>query len=433
MADVREIRVVPRLEGRVRVPGSKSLTLRALCVAALARGRSVVFNALVSGDSRVLARALEALGARIRVDEAAHRIEIESSGGAPRVPGASLDAADCGTCLRLLLAVAAAGEGRIELDGTERMRERPVGGLADALVRAGASLEFPGRRGYPPVIVHGRGLAGGRVSVDARASSQFVSALLLVGPLAAGGLEIRPAGAFPSRPYVGLTADVMEAFGATVEDRGSRFRVPAGAYTARSYDVEGDWSSASYFLAAAAVTRGTVLVQGIREGSRQGDRRFLDFLTALGSRFEATPRGVRLTGGDRAGDVSFDFGDCPDVVPTAAVVAAFHDGRVELTGAPHLRWKESDRIAAVCGELRRLGARASERDDGLVVEGGRPLRGADVRTFDDHRIAMSFAVAGLRVPGVRILDPACVTKSYPGFFDDLQRLGAGPGAAGSVC
>ena len=418
-----EMQVVSRASGSVRVPGSKSLTLRSIVCGALASGESVLENALISSDSVGLAAAFRAAGLSVEVDEAARRFVCRGDGRAPRAESPTpLDVADCGTCMRFAVALCAAGEGEWTLDGTSRMRERPIGGLVRALEPHAGAMEYIGGPGCPPLRVRATGLDGGRFDVDASESSQYVSALLLAAPLARGPVEVRPLGSFPSRPYVDLTLQTMAAFGIDVASDGECFRISPGTYVGRPHSIEGDWSSASYFLAAAAITGGEVEVEGVRGDSRQGDRRFVDFLEALGCRHEPTEKGVRLIGASRPGDVTFDFGDCPDVVPTAAIAAAFHPGRVSITGAPHLRLKESDRIAVVCDQLRRLGASAEERDDGMVIEGGHPLTGAEIDTHDDHRIAMSFAIAGLRVPGVVLLDPDCTSKSYPGFFEDLDRL-----------
>jgi 3-phosphoshikimate 1-carboxyvinyltransferase len=304
------------------------------------------------------------------------------------------------------------------------MRERPVGGLGRALARLGAGIEYPGNEGYPPVRVRARGLRGGDVEVDASASSQYLSALLLVAPFASGDLRIRAGETLPSRPYVDLSLEVMEAFGAEASrEESGLWRVRAGrTYGGREFEVEGDWSSASYFLAAAAVCEGEVEIVGVRRTSRQGDAVFVGFLEALGCRARDTERGILLEGGPLRGELRLDLRDAPDIVPTAAVVAAFNRGRVEITGVPHLRLKESDRIRTVAEALRRIGVRVEERDDGLTVDGGATLHGARIDPRGDHRIAMSLAIAGLRVPGVSILDPGCVAKSYPSFFDDLGRI-----------
>lgn len=432
--NARAVRPAARVEGRVRVPGSKSLTLRALVCAGLARGASRVEGALASSDAARMVQALRGFGADLRLEDDATEDSatwnIVGTGGAPRVEDVSIDVADCGTCLRVLCAIAAACEtarvadkpATITLDGTPRLRERPIGGLARALAGLGVLVDHPGEPERAPLRFIAGGLSGGRVEVDASESSQYVTALLLAAPLARGRLEVVPVGTFPSRPYVQLTIDMMRAFGVEVDRGEGRFVVEPGPYRAASVEIEGDFSSASYFFTAAAIARGSVEVLALRADSAQGDRGFLDYLETLGHSVESTADGVRVTGRETRGDRAFDFADCPDVVPSAAIAAAFHEGTVTLSGAPHLRHKESDRIAATATELRRLGAEVEERDDGMVIRGGRPLLGAAIRTYDDHRIAMSFAIAGLVVPGIEIEDPGCTAKSYPGFFDALEHV-----------
>jgi len=423
---VREIRVVDSVGGSVRVPGSKSLTLRAILAGALARGTTVLRHALRSDDVVRMARGVRGLGAHVEMLGADGSIRIEGVDGSPATGPVAIDVGDCGTCMRFLLAAACLGEGERFLDGSARMRERPIGALGLALARLGARLEYPGRDGHPPVRVAASGVRGGEIEIDASWSSQFLSALLLVGPYAASPLVVRPTVATASRPYVRLTEEVVQAFGGRVEAQGSAFRIEAGrTYRGREFEVEGDWSSASYFLAAAALCGGEVEIRGLRRGSRQGDAVFLELLERLGGRSVATEDGVRFEAGPSlpGGDLRLDLRDAPDIVPTVAVVAAFRPGRTEICGVPHLRIKESDRIATVATELRRIGARVEERPDGLGIEGGARLCGAAIDPHGDHRIAMSLALAGLRIPGVVIHDPACVAKSYPGYFDDLERIG----------
>jgi 3-phosphoshikimate 1-carboxyvinyltransferase len=424
MTASHEIGPAASIRGAVRVPGSKSLTLRALFVGGLARGSTVLRGALRSGDVKRMTAGLRALGAEVDPAREDGSLAIVGVDGSPKRGPSAIDVGDCGTCMRLLLGAACLGEGIRTLDGTPRMRERPVGGLGRALARLGAGIEYPGNEGYPPVRVRARGLRGGDVEVDASASSQYLSALLLVAPFASGDLRIRAGETLPSRPYVDLSLEVMEAFGAEASrEESGLWRVRAGrTYGGREFEVEGDWSSASYFLAAAAVCEGEVEIVGVRRTSRQGDAVFVGFLEALGCRARDTERGILLEGGPLRGELRLDLRDAPDIVPTAAVVAAFNRGRVEITGVPHLRLKESDRIRTVAEALRRIGVRVEERDDGLTVDGGATLHGARIDPRGDHRIAMSLAIAGLRVPGVSILDPGCVAKSYPSFFDDLGRI-----------
>jgi 3-phosphoshikimate 1-carboxyvinyltransferase len=320
--------------------------------------------------------------------------------------------------------VLALGRGPFELRGDARMAERPIGDLVDALAPLGARVRFLEREGFPPLEIAGGGLHGGSTRLRGDRSSQYLTGMLLAAPLAAAPVEIAIDGPLVSRSYVELTLEVLRAFGVRVDRDGDRrFRVVAPQrYRARAFEVEGDWSSASYFLAAAAITGGRVTVKGLRRDSAQGDARFADLLEQMGAAVRLDEDGVTAEGRAALRGIDADLGDLPDVAPTLAIVAACASGTTRVRGVAHLRLKESDRIASVVGELRRLGADAHERDDGFEVTGGAPLHGGEVDAHADHRIAMSFATLGLVVPAVTIRDVACVSKSYPRFFADLASL-----------
>jgi 3-phosphoshikimate 1-carboxyvinyltransferase len=419
---VRAVRTRGPLDARVRVPGSRSLTNRALVCAALAQGRSRLTGATESDDTAAMREGLRALGAAIDVADDVWEV----AGCAGRLParGARVDARASGTTARFLTAAATLAAGPTVVDGTERMRERPIADLAAALRALGAEVEILGRGGCPPVRIAGGGLPGGRATIDARRSSQYVSGILLAAPCAARDVELTFAeGVLVSRPFVELTADVMRAFGAELELHAGSVRVAAPRpYRAREHAIEPDAQSAVYPLAAAAIAGGRVLVEGIPPGSRQTDLRLLDVLARMGCRVERTAEGVALRGPDgplRAVDV--DMNDIPDAVLALAVVALFADGPSTLRSIANLRIKETDRLAALEAELRRLGAGAHASADALRIEPA-PLHAARIATYDDHRMAMAFALAGLRVPGVEIENPACVAKTWPGFFEALDAL-----------
>ncbi len=429
----RTIRPRGALDASVTVPGSKSLTNRALLVAALARGRSRLVNALDSDDTRAMRGALAALGVRVAEADVHGVISVEGSAGRFPVPRASLDVANAGTAMRFLAAAVALGEGDYVLDGNARMRERPIGDLVAALRTLGARVDCLAAEGFPPIRVRGPGFRQKEVKLRADTSSQFVSAVLLAAPASGRALTVEIEGAVLASPsYVELTLEVVAAFGARAGRTGPRtFSVePGPGYSAREYAIEGDHSAASYFLAAPAIAGGRVVVRGLRGDSRQGDAGFSRLLEAMGCRVTLSPDSVAVerTGPLRAIDA--DLRDMPDVAMTLAAVAAFAKGTTRVRGVPNLRVKESDRIRAVCAELARLGIRATEEPDGFAIEGGEP-RGAEIETYDDHRIAMSFAIIGLAVPGVSIRDPGCVAKTFPDFFDRLDALSA-PGAAPSA-
>lgn len=420
----RPIRKTGPLDARVAVPGSKSVTNRALLVAALAHGESRLSNALESDDTRAMRRALAALG--VAVGAAASELRVSGTGGRFPVRKAALDVENAGTAMRFLAsALALAGDDAdYVLDGNARMRERPIGDLVRALRATGARVDHAGAEGFPPLRIRGGGFRAPSVRLRGDVSSQFVSSLLLAAPASGRAIDVAVEnGELASPSYVDLSLAVMAAFGAPAEKTGSAsWRVPAGGgYAARAYRVEGDWSAASYFLAAPAIAGGRVAVTGLDARSAQGDARFADLLREMGLRVErgADAVTVERTGPLRAIDA--DLHDMPDVAMTLAVVAAFAAGTTRVRGVPNLRVKESDRIAATCAELRRCGIRATERDDGFEIEGGTP-HGADIETYDDHRIAMSFSLVGLAADGIAIRDPRCVGKTFPDFFERLDAL-----------
>ena len=404
----------------VRVPGSKSLSQRALVSATLAQGDSMISNLLVSEDTLYMIGALRELCTKI-VD-APDGFQVTGTAGKIENSGRDLFLGNNGTALRFLTALVCLGKGQYVLTGEKRLRERPVGALGDALRDMGVDIRT--HHHCPPVTINAGGLAGGKITLRDIESSQYVSALLLCAPYTDRGIELSLEGGVVSAPYIDLTIAVMEDFGVTIS-KPERFayRVNAGEpYRGRRYVVEGDASSASYFFLAAALLKTTIRVEGISRESRQGDIRLLDVLEKLGCRFRSTTNGVDVTGGTLLkGDRVFDFGDMPDMVPTLAVLSAFREGQTVINNVAHLRIKESNRLAAVATELRRAGIDAREIPDGLVIKGGR-MRPAKIETYNDHRMAMSFAIAGLVVPGIDIRDKKCVDKSFPSFWEELRRL-----------
>jgi 3-phosphoshikimate 1-carboxyvinyltransferase len=417
------------VDAEVRVPGSKSITNRALLVAALARGRSTLTGALVAEDAAVMVTALRALGAEVepRGDDPS-TIAVGGVDGRWPARSADLDLALSGTSLRFLTAAVALGHGRFSLDGSERMRERPVGDLVAALRELGVRVQASDDR-FPPLVVTADGLPGGATAVAGDRSSQFLSGLLMAAPYARGPLSIDVTGELQSRPFVDLTLDVMRAFGVEVgRDGYDRFTVEPARYAGRAYDVEGDAMAAGYAWGLAAMAGGRVRVGNVGAASRQGDKGLLDLLGRMGcevtweagaSTLRAPPSG-RLRGG------SFDLNDLPDQAQTLAVLALIADAPVEIVRVGNLRIKETDRLRALAIELRRLGAEVDERVDAIrVVPLSAPPPPVEIETYGDHRMAMAFALVGGRWPGVSIRDPACVAKTYPEFFDDLRTWGVG--------
>jgi 3-phosphoshikimate 1-carboxyvinyltransferase len=420
--------VAAPLVASVRPPGSKSLTNRALVCAALARGRSTLEGLLDSEDTRVMIAALEALAIEIQVDHRAHVAKVNGCGGAIPARAAELYVANSGTTVRFLTALVALAHGTFRLHGTKRMHERPIQDLLDALARLGVRAESEGGTGCPPVVVHADGLQATTTTVRGDVSSQFLSGLLMAAPCARAGNEsqamrIEIDGTLVSQPYVAMTLAVMRAFGAQVEQAADwrRFTIATSGYDARSYDIEPDASAASYFWAAAAITGGRVTVEGLGKGSVQGDVAFCNCLEKMGCTVTEEQAGITVQGGKLAG-IDVDMNAISDTVQTLAVVALFAAGPTNIRNVGHIRHKETDRIAALATELRKLGATVEERADGLRIVPGE-LRGATIDTYDDHRMAMSLALAGLKVPGVSINDPECTAKTYPGYWADLAALG----------
>jgi 3-phosphoshikimate 1-carboxyvinyltransferase len=412
---------LPENVSSVEVPGSKSLTQRALIAAALATGESLLRGALIAEDTLRLMEGLKLLGARLEQDVSG--IRVIGTGGVIANPDREIFLGNNGTALRFLTALVCLGRGMYVLTGEPRLLERPVGPLVDALKDMGVKINC--RNNCPPVTVSANGLKGGQIALTDIESSQYVSALLLCAPCTAKGIELSLTGNIVSAPYIDLTVGVMKDFGAKITQTDRQlYRVGTQPiYSGRIYDVEGDASSASYFFLAAALLRRPVRVYGIRRDSAQGDIGLLDVLEKLGCRIESGEAWVEVDapGGLAAGDVTLDMGNMPDMVPTVGVLAAYRRGKTVITNAAHLRIKESNRLAAMASELGRMGIAASERPDGLTIEGGSPVA-ANIETYNDHRIAMSFAVAGLVTPGIRIADKKCVEKSFPGFWRELAKL-----------
>lgn len=423
LADPLPIEPRGPLDARVRVPGSKSLTNRALLVAALADGKSTLRGPLVSDDTDVMIRSLRQLGAGI--DDASGDWRVDGTGARLRGPDAPLHVGNSGTTARFLTAAACLADGLVVIDGDPRMRERPIADLVAALTALGARCETLGENGCPPVRIAGGELPGGRATIDASRSSQYVSGVLLTAPYAKRDVELELAGGrLISRPYVELTLQVMRAFGAEAgwTDDG-RLRVASGArYSGRDYAIEPDASAAAYPFCAAAIAGGRVRVDGIPEDSIQADLGLLPLLAEMGCRVARGPDYAEVEGPAGAlRPIDVDLNDLPDAALALAVVALFADGPSHIRNVGSLRIKETDRLSALEAELTRLGANARAGEEDLRIEPG-PLRGADIRTYRDHRMAMAFALAGLRVPGVRIQDPGCVAKTWPGYFAALAHL-----------
>jgi 3-phosphoshikimate 1-carboxyvinyltransferase len=422
----------------VRVPGSKSITNRGLILAALSdpwEGCEIK-EALQSEDTEVMVQCLQALGFPVKADWPSIYFRQREYGRRIPAENADLYVANSGTSMRFLTALVALGKGRYRLDGVSRMRERPMEDLLIALNQLGVRAYSEGENGYPPVIVETEGLNGGRTRIRGNISSQFLSALLMIAPLSRKPVTIEIDGPLVSKPYVVMTMEMMKAFGARLdtEELTRKLGVPVEEYVfpsyfqlptlpwycLKSFEVEPDASAASYFFAAAAITGGEVTVAGLGVPSIQGDVRFIDVLLDMGCRVVRSPQSLAVRGGPLRG-IDVDMNDISDTVMTLAAVACFANGPTTIRNVAHIRYKETDRLTALATELRRVGAGVDEFADGLTITPA-PLHGAVIETYNDHRIAMSMALVGLKVPGIVIKNPACVAKTYPNFFHDLEQL-----------
>jgi len=424
-ADVR-IHPTGPIRGEARPPGSKSLTNRYLTCAALADGTTVLRGASDSDDTQRMVAGLRQLGLRVEIPAEPQCLRVPGCRGHLPMDEADVDVGNAGTAMRFLTALATLGYGHFRLDGSPRMRQRPIGPLVAALEELGAGIGYERMPGYPPVTIVGRGLVGGQAHFSTLESSQFVSALLMVAPYAAGDVFVSVEGKLPSEPYVDMTIAVMRELGAEVlAAEGRRFVVAASQrYHAGTYAIEPDASAATYFWAAAAVTGGCVRVRGLGRDSRQGDVRLVDVLEQMGCGVRAGADFLEVQGpphGKLRG-IDVDLNDMPDTVQTLAVLALFAEGPTTIRNVANLRIKETDRLTALATELARLGARVDLGEDGLTIHPPAALTPADIETYEDHRMAMSFAVAGVATEGILLRNAACVSKSFPTFFDALGRL-----------
>jgi 3-phosphoshikimate 1-carboxyvinyltransferase len=419
MSDNYNVRTLDHpFNATVSVPGSKSETNRALLLAALASGESTLRGALFSDDSRVFVGSLRRLGITVEEDAANQSILVSGAGGRIPATRAELFIGNSGTSARFLTAFLALGRGEYLLDGVPRMRERPIGDLLEALTALGADARSIHGTACPPVRIGADGLAGGDVVVDAALSGQFLSALLMVVPYARRDTTLVLRGELVSQPYIEMTIAMMRDWGVHVDatHAPSRYHVASGQrYEARQYLIAPDASGASYFLAAAAVTGGRVRVRNLALATNQGDLRLLDVFERMGCTIKTVGNDVELTGPEKLNGIDIDLNAMSDMTMTIAAIAPYASGPVIIRNVAHIRVKETDRLAATIVELRRLGADVEELADGLAICPS-PLHGGVVQTYDDHRMAMAFAVPGLLTEGIAIENPSCVAKTFPDFF-----------------
>jgi 3-phosphoshikimate 1-carboxyvinyltransferase len=424
MAEVLELKAARGARGTVRLPGSKSISNRVLLLAALAGGETEVRGLLDAEDTRVMREALERLG--VRITERADALSVHGAGGAFRVKKADLFLGNAGTALRPLSAALALSDGEYFISGVPRMHKRPIGDLVDALRAIGARIDYCGQPGFPPLAIHPATVrVAGPVPVKGDVSSQFLSAMLMALPLSGAEATIEVRGELISRPYVEITLNVMRRFGVAVERQGwARFRIPGARYSSPgTMYVEGDASSASYFLAAGALGGGPVRVEGVGRSSIQGDVRFTEVLQAMGARVRMHDGAIECAGRGKLAPFDLDMNHIPDAAMTAAVLALFASGPSRLRNIASWRVKETDRLAAMATELRKLGAEVEERGDELrIAPPPAPRAGVAIDTYDDHRMAMSFSLVAIGGVPVRINNPQCVAKTFPDYFAALASI-----------
>lgn len=416
---IKEITPAGSVKARICVPGSKSITNRVLICAALAQGESTIRNASDSDDTALLANGLNQLGVLVRKQNDA--LIVHGTGGKLYAPKFPIPVGNAGTTLRFLISLAALAQGKVVLEGASRMSERPINDLLDALAMVGVKARA--HPGIPRYEVEGGTLNGGLARINGEKSSQFLSSLLMVSSYATSDTVIEVEGEPSSVPYTEMTLAVMKQFGVDVERTGGmRFSIKAGQrYRPAEFVVEPDASGASYFFAAAAITGGEVVVEGLSSKSLQGEIGLMRILESMGCTVSERNEGICVRGNTTLSGALVDMNSMPDAVPTLAVTALFASGPTRIRNVAHLRHKESNRLDALATELTKLGARIRVTDDGLEIDPA-TLTGAQLDTYDDHRLAMSFALIGLRVPGMKIENPDCVRKSFPSFWREFEKL-----------
>ncbi|ADL52691.1 3-phosphoshikimate 1-carboxyvinyltransferase [Clostridium cellulovorans] len=421
---VYEVKVGQNFIAEIDVPGSKSVANRALIIAALAEGTTVLKNMLFSDDTRYMMEAIRKLGNTVEVDEQKRTVIVKSA--AEKVfPETELFIGNAGTAMRFLPTYISAGKGKVSLTGIERMKERPIKDLVDGLRELGVEVTYKEKDGFPPFEIDSNGLPGGEISIRGDKSSQYLTSILLSAPYAKEDVTVKIQGKLVSIPYVDITIRMMKDFGVEVENRDYKeFFIKSGQkYKSREYIVEGDCSSASYFFGIAAITNSEIKVNNVCKNTMQGDIKLLDVLEKMGVSVSYGENHVLVKGSGKLRGITVDMHHMSDVAQTLSVVALFADGVTKIENVYNMRIKETDRIKAVYNELMKLGAKVTELEDGLIIEPAvKYNENVEIDTYDDHRMAMSFSLAGLRIPGVKIKDPDCVSKTFPSYFEEFEKI-----------
>jgi 3-phosphoshikimate 1-carboxyvinyltransferase len=421
---IYEVKMGQNFTSEIDVPGSKSVANRALIIAALADGTTVLKNMLFSDDTRYMMEALRKLGNTVEVDEE-KKIVIVKSTAEKVFPETELFIGNAGTAMRFLPTYISAGQGKVSLTGIQRMKERPIKDLVDGLKELGVKVSYKEKDGFPPFEIDANGLPGGDISIRGDKSSQYLTSILLSAPYAKEDVTVKIQGKLVSIPYVDITIKMMKDFGVEVENRDYKeFFIKSGQrYKSREYIVEGDCSSASYFFGIAAITNSELKVNNVSKDTMQGDIKLLEVLEKMGVSVSYGENHVLVKGSGKLTGVTVDMHHMSDVAQTLAVVALFAEGTTEIRNVYNMRIKETDRIKAVYNELTKLGATVTELQDGLIIQpAAKYNENVEIATYDDHRMAMSFSLAGLRIPGVKIKDPDCVSKTFPNYFQEFEKI-----------
>ncbi|RCK72596.1 MAG: 5-Enolpyruvylshikimate-3-phosphate synthase [Ignavibacteriae bacterium] len=408
------------ISATVKIPGSKSIANRALITAALANGTTKIENFPLAEDCIIMLEALKKFGVNINLHN--DTLKITGNPDFLRAPEEEIYTANAGTVMRFLTSFSTLANGMTILTGDKRMLERPIGALAEALNNLGADVNTAD--GFPPVKIRGKKFKGGHTIINTNFSSQFLSSILLSAPYAENSVNISVKNSIPSRPYVDMTLDVMNNFGVRVHSDSSSFYVDNKVfYKPIEYIIEGDYSSASYFILAAMITRGEIKLLNIKENSKQADAKILDIAKEMNCVVGKIENGIWVNAKNvKIKAMEIDANNFPDLVPTLAILALFADGKSKIYNVAHLRYKETDRLEAISNELRKLGVDVVEFPDGIIISPQKSYNGVEIETYNDHRLAMSFAIAGLRISGIRIKNPECVKKSFPEFWKEFKKL-----------